>query len=344
MRALANKYRPKTFSELIGQPITAQILQNQINTNSISHTYLFAGNTGCGKTSIAKILANEINKGVGEPIEIDGASNNGVDNVRTIIENAKQRSLTSEYKVFIIDECHAITTQGWQAFLKGIEEPAPYTIYIFCTTEPNKIPKTILNRLQRYNIAQISAEDIKNRLIYICQQEGFKNYDTACDFISKTAQGCMRDAITMLDQCADYSLDLSIENVKLVLGDLSYETMLKLTNSIFDQNQAAVLNIIKDITKHGQDLKQFINAYLDFVLDLTKYVLFKDISVTNIPVYLETVNQKEINVQYTVGLQDALKVFNNLADKLLELKVAIKFDLSYKTTIEVTLLHLCRGV
>ena len=227
--SLAVKYRPKTFEEVCDQKVTVQILKKLVDNRTFKNAYLFAGDSGCGKTTLARIFANAINRGEGTPIEIDAASNNGVDNVRTIIEEANKRSLDSEYKVFIIDECHMITKEGWNAFLKGIEEPAPYTIYMFCTTEVNKIPQTILNRVQRYNITKVNTEVIKNRLEYICEQEGFTNYDKACDLISKTCAGSVRDAITSLEKCADYSTDLKLDNVKLILQNLSYEALFALT-------------------------------------------------------------------------------------------------------------------
>ena len=234
-QSLAVAYRPTTFEEVCGQSITVEILKKVIEKRSFKNCYLFAGDSGSGKTTLARIFANQINRGVGEPIEIDAASNNGVDDVRAIIESASQRSLVGDYKIFIIDECHSITTQGWQAFLKGIEEPSPFTIFMFCTTEPNKLPTAILNRVQRYNITKIDSETIKNRLMYICQQEGFTNYKGLCDLLSKSSHGCMRDAIMKLDQCADLSTDLSLDIVKPVLGSLSYEAMFNLTWALQDK-------------------------------------------------------------------------------------------------------------
>ena len=190
-QSLAVKYRPKTLTDLTEQSITVQILQKVVESGKPKNAYLFAGESGCGKTTAARAFANALNSGVGDPIEIDAASNNGVDQVRNIIESATQRSLTGTYKVFIIDEAHAITSQGWQAFLKGIEEPPAFTIYIFCTTEPQKIPATILNRVQRFNFTKISMAGLKARLEYICQAEGFSNHTQTCDLISKICNGGM---------------------------------------------------------------------------------------------------------------------------------------------------------
>ena len=185
MISLSVKYRPTKFNDVSSQTSIIRILSKQLDTNTFKNAYLFCGSSGCGKTTIARIFANEINKQNGSPIEIDAASNNGVDNVKQIIKSASERSLDSEYKIYIIDECHALTSQAWQAFLKCIEEPPRYTIFIFCTTEKNKVPDTIKNRCQVFNFNRIPSELIKLRLEYISKAEGFTNYQDACDYISR---------------------------------------------------------------------------------------------------------------------------------------------------------------
>lgn len=344
MKSLAVKYRPTTFETVAGQSVTTRILNKVLEKQSFKNAYLFAGPSGCGKTTCARIFANAINGGIGEPVEIDGASNNGVDQVRAIVESANQRSLVGNYKIYIIDECHMITTAGWNAFLKGLEDCPEYTIFIFCTTEPNKIPVTIQNRMQRFNIAKIDAHEIKARLAYVCQQEGFINYEDTCELISKLCDGCMREALTMLDQCADLSNDLSLENTKAVLGEAPFERMLKLTNFLSGGNDQYTIAAIEMLAQEGRDLKQFINDYLSFVLELTKYVLFKNISVTNIPAYLENSADSMINVSATVSFDGALSWLNYVANKLLEVKSAIKYDTSVKAVIEAYLLQICRRV
>lgn len=341
-QTLAVKYRPKTFEEVCGQNITTTILKKVLEKQTFKNAYLFAGPSGCGKTSVARCFASAINNGIGDPIEIDAASNNGVDQVRAIIESANQRSLTGTYKIYIIDECHAITSAGWQAFLKGIEETPEYTIFIFCTTEPNKIPVTILNRVQRFNISKIDATEVKNRLCYICQQEGFTNYEDTCELISKLSDGGMREAITKLDQCADYSTDLSLENSKNVLGEAPFERMLKLTNCLVGGNEQFMLAAIETLDREGKDLKQFVNEYLSFVLELSKYVLFKNISFTNIPAYLEHSADEMTSVSYTTSFEGALDWFNYIIAKLLEIKSMIKNDTNVKAIIEAYLLQVCR--
>lgn len=342
MKSLAVKYRPNTFDFVCGNQVTVKILKRVLECGTPKNAYLFAGPSGCGKTTLARIFAHNLNNGIGDPIEIDAASNNGVDQVRAIIESANQRSLTGTYKIYIIDECHAITSAGWQAFLKGIEETPEYTIFIFCTTEPNKIPATILNRVQRFNISKIDATEVKNRLCYICQQEGFTNYEDTCELISKLSDGGMREAITKLDQCADYSTDLSLENSKNVLGEAPFERMLKLTNCLIGGNEQFMLAAIETLDREGKDLKQFVNEYLSFVLELSKYVLFKNISFTNIPAYLEHSADEMTSVSYTTSFESALDWFNYIIAKLLEIKSMIKNDTNVKAIIEAYLLQVCR--
>ena len=344
MKSLAVKYRPQTFAEVCGQTVTTRILNKVLKKQSFKNAYLFAGPSGCGKTTMARIFAKAINGGVGEPEELDAASNGGVDQVRAIIESANQRSLTGTYKIYIIDECHSITSAGWQAFLKSLEEAPAYTIYIFCTTEPNKIPATIQNRMQRFNVAKINSQEVRDRLIWVCQQEGFVNYEDTCELISKLCDGCMREALTMLDQCADLSNDLNLENTKAVLGDSPFERMLKLTNYLIQGNTTAVLGCIETLAVEGKDLKQFVNEYLSFTLELTKYSLFRSMAATNIPAYLENTSDSMISVSATcASMNNIVSWFNYLTTKLLEVKNAIKYDTSVKAIVEAYLMQVSLG-
>lgn len=344
MKSLAVKYRPTTFEAVCGNSVIVKILKRVLECNTPKNAYLFAGPSGCGKTTLARIFANALNGGIGDPIEVDAASHNGVDQVRAIVESANQRSLTGTYKIYIIDECHMITSAGWNAFLKGIEETPEYTIFIFCTTEPNKIPATILNRVQRFNVTKIDSQEVKSRLEFICQQEGFTNYENTCELISKLCNGGMRDAVTMLDQCADLSSDLSLENTKMVLGEAPFERMLKLTNCLIAGNEQFTLAAIETLAREGRDLKQYIDDYLSFILELTKYILFKNISITNIPAYLENSADTMTSVAYTTSFDGALGWFNALTDKLLDIKSTIKYDTAVKSVIEAYLLQVCRRV
>lgn len=342
-KSLAIKYRPKTFEDVCGQNITVEILKRVVTKKAFSNCLLFAGNSGCGKTTLARILADQINEGEGAPIEMDCASVGNVDTIRSLIESAYERSLDSKYKIFILDECHAITAQGWQAFLKCIEEPPVYSIFMFCTTEPHKIPATILNRVQRYNISKIDTAIIYDRLIKVCQLENFTNYEATCDLISKLSQGCMRDALTMLDQCADYSEDLNIVNTEKIIGKISYQVMLKLTKFIWTKDEAKIFAVIESLDSTGTDLKQFVSLYLDFALDLTKFYIFNNIYATALPQYLLNEADPEINLVEVVKSINNLSWFNGLIEYLLELKSLVKFDDNIKSTVEAYLVRFCRG-
>ena len=351
--SLATKYRPQTFESVCGQSSIIKILERQLELNDIKHCYLFSGPSGCGKTTLARIFANKINQGLGQPIEVDGASNNGVDNVRMITEDAKQRSLDSKYKVFIIDECHAISNAGWQAFLKCIEEPPAYTIFMFCTTDAQKIPQTIQNRVMKFNLTKINTDLIRERLNEICDREGFTNYQESTDYISKISQGGMRDAISLLEKAASYNTELNIDNVLTSLGSFSYTSFFNLTNYLLDyiliektdareDCEKKIVNLVDSYYNSGFDLKIFIDQYLEFVLDLDKYCLFKDMSVVKIP------SSMEKKVRFTTGVDEPSmgnvgKYFNWLVDKILDIKMNIKYDSNVKTTVTIMLLNICRN-
>lgn len=337
MISLAVKYRPKTFAEVCSQKSIIKTLERQIELHQFVNCYLFCGKSGCGKTTIARIFANMINNYQGTPLEIDAASNNGVENVRDIINNANQRALDAEYKIYIIDEAHMLTTQSWNAFLKCLEEPPKYTIFMFCTTDSQKIPVTILNRVMRFNLTSIGQEEIKNRLSYVCAQENFTNYEQTVNYISKLCNGGMRDALSYLDKCSGYSNDLSIQNALEVLGNFTYDSMFSLTNAIIDGTETIIHTIIEDYCKQGNDLKLFIEQYIEFVLDLSKYCLFKDFNMIKIP----QIYQKDI--QYTVGIENNTNYFCKLCDKLLNIKKDIKYDINAKSTIIISLIQYCRG-
>lgn len=335
-QSLAVKYRPKTFEEVCGQSLTAIILKKTVEKRNFKNCYLFAGDSGCGKTTISRIFANAINKGQGSPEEIDAASYNGVDDVRTIVEAGKQRAIGCEYKIFIIDECHAITTQGWQAYLKGLEETPPYTIYIFCTTEPNKIPEAVLNRMQRFNITKINPAEIKARLMDICYAEGFSNYEKTCDIISKTSHGCMRDAIMKLEQCADFDTDLILANAQKVLNISVYDAMLYLICALQAKDVASILYTIDKLYNSGVELKSFIELFIEFTLDLAKFAIFRDLAVTNIPSYLES------NMNTAIAQISEPAWYTDLVDTLLQIKLETRYDSNYKSTIEAFLLRFCK--
>lgn len=308
MKSLAIKYRPTAWADVVEQGSTSIILQKQIETGEFKHAYLFCGPAGCGKTTCARIFANGLNKGQGNPIELDAASNNSVDDVREIILQAKTQSLNSEFKVFILDECHALSNSAWQAMLKLIEEPPAKSIFIFCTTDPQKIPRTILSRVQRFDFQRISQQGIVDRLHAILEQEEYKfkdaTTDEAIEYIAKLANGGMRDAITYLDKCLAYSPELKLADVVSVLGAVNYSDMFQLTDSFLCKDKAAIIQRIETFEQSGKDLRQLMTEYLKFTLDSLKYCLgcdWKFISIPAIPEYkeeLKSYGEYEINQLY----------------------------------------------
>lgn len=304
---LANKYRPKRFEDVSEQGAIKTIIENQIKENDIRNAYLFCGGAGTGKTTCARIVAGMINEGKGNPIELDAASNNSVDDVRKIIVDSKYKSLDSRYKIYIIDECHSLSNAAWQAMLKLLEEPPASTIFIFCTTDPQKIPRTILSRVQRYNFQRISKQGIIDRLKYIinCENLEFeaswqlndvvadrerreKYYieyeDAAIDYIAKQAQGGMRDAITTLDKCLQYSKKLTLENVVKVLssGVTPYE-LYDFTLLLLNKDTKGAIDKLNYFFMTGIDMNLLLNMYFEFLLNMQKYLVLGDKNVSNLP-------------------------------------------------------------
>ena len=338
-KALAIKYRPKKWSEVTEQGSTKVILQQQLEAGEVKNAYLFCGPAGCGKTTCARIFANDINKGQGNPIELDAASNNGVDDVRNIIQQAQTQSLNSEYKIFIIDECHAISNAGWQAMLKIIEEPPAKSIFIFCTTDPQKIPKTIISRVQRYDFQRISQEGIVKRLKHILHDENIyvtaKELETispSVEYIAKIADGGMRDAITLMDKCLAYSKILTLENVVKALGTTDYDTMFRLTEYLIGNKVKSALALIEDIYNNGKDLKTFVKQYIQFLLDLSKFGIgcdWKYITIPKLRDYEQWLT-KCGNLEFD-AINDWLSVFVNL-------NADIKWSQSVKYDIEAAIM------
>ena len=327
-KALAIKYRPQTFEDLTEQSAVVTILTNQIETNTIKHGYLFCGGAGTGKTTSARIFANMINKGAGTPIELDAASNNSVEDIRRLTEDAQTQSIDSEYKVFVIDECHSLSNQAWQAMLKTLEEPPAKAIFIFCTTNPEKIPQTILSRVQRYNFQRISQEGIVTRLEYILTREistVMPEYKDALEYIAKIADGGMRDAITLMDKCLSFSSDLTVENVIKALGVADYNTMFDLNNAFFENDKPKLIKIVSDVYSSGMDLKLFIKNYFEFLLDLNVYCLTKDLAMTKIPeIWVGEMN--------SYGSHE-WSVSNNLLTYITDLQSSIKWEQNPKAVI-----------
>ena len=337
MEALATKYRPRTFKDVVCQDNIKKVLTNQLETGEVKQAYLFAGSAGTGKTTSARIFANEVNGGKGKPLEIDGASNNGVDNIRNIIDDCRMKSLDSKYKVYIIDEVHMLSIGAFNALLKVLEEPPKGVIFILCTTDPHKIPATILSRVQRFQFKRIPQNEVVKRLQYVLQQEGKITYDMeALQYIAKLADGGMRDALMKLDTVLGYTTEITMEAVLDCLGITNYDYLFKIVSSIIKQDATTPMQLIDDLYKQGKDLKLFVKDLSKFILDLCKLELTQDINTTMIPPELKTKCTQllcKCDLDLLVDIMDAV---NKLMDK-------IKYEQNPKSLIESELIILCLG-
>lgn len=349
MQSLAVKYRPRTFEDVVEQANIKAILQEQLATNTYKNCYLFTGGAGTGKTTCARIFASELNGHKGSPIEIDAASNNGVENVRDIIENSKFKALDAPYKVYIIDECHMLSIGAWNAMLKLLEEPPAQTMFILCTTDPQKIPATILSRVQRYDFQRITFNSIVDRLEKILVDENAEiwkrvpvekiaeaeyHWETgAIEYIAKIADGGMRDAITLLDKCISYSGEITVANVVAALGTINYQVMLDLTNAVLDRRAADAVKVIEEAHRSGVDLKQFVKQYSNFVLDLCKYELLNGFEYLQIPSTLKP--------QLDEYGEDDYAFFQDLLKSMIALTADIKWETAPKPLIESMFILLC---
>lgn len=287
-QALYRKYRPTNFDEVVGQTHIIQTLKNAIVQNRIAHAYLFCGPRGTGKTSIAKIFAKTLNCtnsqdapcGVCENckmaangshpdiIEIDAASNNGVDEVRNLIDKVKYAPMQGKYKTYIIDEVHMMTSGAFNALLKTIEEPPAHVIFIFATTEPNKVLPTIISRCQRFDFNKVSMHDIKYRLSVVCKNEGIEIDENGLTLIAQLADGGMRDALSILDQCVAYcSSHIDVNDIRKIYGVVTSEDIGKLFYSVYKKD---VDSFVKDIQKYsdmGMDIKRLTADFIHMLKD-----------------------------------------------------------------------------
>lgn len=287
-QALYRKYRPSNFDEVVGQTHIIQTLKNAIIQNRIAHAYLFCGPRGTGKTSIAKIFAKTLNCtnsqdapcGVCENckmaangshpdiIEIDAASNNGVDEVRNLIDKVKYAPMQGKYKIYIIDEVHMMTSGAFNALLKTIEEPPAHVIFIFATTEPNKVLPTIISRCQRFDFNKVSVNDIKYRLSVVCKNEGIEIDQDGLTLIAQLADGGMRDALSILDQCVAYCTShIDVNDIRKIYGVITSEDIGQLFSSVYKKD---VDSFIKDIQKYsdmGMDIKRLTADFIHMLKD-----------------------------------------------------------------------------
>ena len=357
--ALYRKFRPQTFTDVKGQDPIVTTLKNQIKADRIGHAYLFCGTRGTGKTSVAKIFARAVNcehpvdgspcmecevcKSIADGsalnvIEIDAASNNGVDNIREIREEVTYSPTVGRYKVYIIDEVHMLSTGAFNALLKTLEEPPAYVIFILATTEVHKIPVTILSRCQRYDFRRITNDTIAARLTDLLAQEQVQAEEKAVRYIAKAGDGSMRDALSLLDQCIAFYLgqELTYDKVLEVLGAVDTEIFSRLLSAVLSEDVPQAMKIVEELTISGRELTQFA---ADFCWYLRNLLLMKsaddmedflDISSEN----LQTLKDQAAKVESTV-LMRYIRVFSTLLNDL-------KYSSQKRILTEVALIKLCK--
>ena len=357
--ALYRKFRPQEFEDVKGQDHIVTTLKNQIKAERIGHAYLFCGTRGTGKTTIAKIFAKAVNcenPVDGSPcgkcptcqaisagnsmnvIEIDAASNNGVDNIRQIREEVEYRPTEGKYKVYIIDEVHMLSIGAFNALLKTLEEPPSYVIFILATTEAHKIPITILSRCQRYDFRRISIDTIAGRLSELMEKERVNVEERAIRYIAKAADGSMRDALSLLDQCIAFYLgqDLTYEKVLETLGAVDTEIFSRLLRQILDKNITGAIGTIEELIVEGREMGQFVT---DFTWYMRNLLLVQssddmedvlDISADNLELLKEEAKMVDPEV-----LMRYIRIFSELSNQ-------IKYATQKRILIEIAVIKLCK--
>lgn len=357
--ALYRKFRPQEFEDVKGQDHIVTTLKNQIKADRIGHAYLFCGTRGTGKTTVAKIFAKAVNcehpvdgspcgecpscKGIAagtsmNVIEIDAASNNGVDNIRQIREEVAYRPTEGKYKVYIIDEVHMLSMGAFNALLKTLEEPPAYVIFILATTEAHKIPITILSRCQRYDFHRISIDTITNRLTELMAEEQVDVEERALRYVAKAGDGSMRDALSLLDQCIAFHLGekLTYENVLDVLGAVDTEVFSRLLREIIQRDVTGAIHVVGELVDEGRELGQLVN---DFTWYMRNLLLLQssdemeevlDMSADNLAALREEAQMVEPEV-----LMRYIRIFSELSNQ-------IKYAAQKRIVLEVAIIKLCR--
>lgn len=286
----ARKWRPLTFDDVVGQEHITDTLKKAIEKNRVAHAYIFTGTRGVGKTTSARILARALNCEKGpttnpcgvctsckdviagssfDVLEIDGASNNSVDDIRDLRDNIGYSSMGGKYRIFVIDEVHMLTKNAFNALLKTLEEPPKNVIFIFATTEPQKIPATIHSRCQRYDFKRIGAEQILGRLVHICTMENIAFERSALMLVARKAEGSMRDALSLLDQVYSFCREnLNEKEVRSVLGLVGMEVFEHVVDAIKAKDAAGVLKVVQDVLFQGFDLQEFILGLQEHIRNL----------------------------------------------------------------------------
>jgi len=286
----ARKYRPKTFEEMIGQKAVVQTLQNAVKNNRVAQAYLFSGMRGVGKTTAARILAKALNCQHGptptpcnkcefclsinedrsiDVLEIDGASNRGVEDISPIRDTGKYKPIHSRFKIIIIDEVHMLSTHAFNALLKTLEEPPPSTVFIFATTEFHKVPATIISRCQHFEFKKVSQKDIINHLMDICKKEGLTISPYGLGLIAEASDGSIRDAQSLLDQAVAFcGENIGDQELKEILGTVSQDLLFEFSSAVFEEKPEAVFSLVEKVIESGHDLRFFFKELVEHFRNL----------------------------------------------------------------------------
>lgn len=347
--ALYRKYRPKKFADVIGQETIVKILQKSIKEDKVAHAYLFSGPRGTGKTSIAKIMAKAVNclnpkdgdlcgvcdncvsltENDNDIIEIDAASNNGVDEIREIRNNAKLVPNIGKYKVYIIDEVHMLSTGAFNALLKTLEEPPAHVIFILATTEIQKIPLTVLSRCQKYDFHKINFDTMKKHLLNILERENENLDENILDLVVKLSDGCCRDAINLLDQIISSENVISEEDVYELSGETPSKYLYDILDSIIDKNYQFGLETINYLTESGKNINNIINKLL---------ILLRNISISKYNSKLFSESEKKVYDKY-INLDESYIL--NITKLFLELSNELKKSTMQKLIFEIYFMRMC---
>lgn len=358
--ALYRKFRPDTFADVKGQDHIVTTLKNQLKANRIGHAYLFTGTRGTGKTTVAKIFARTVNcenptedGPCGEcricraiaagasmnVIEIDAASNNGVDNIREIVEEVSYSPAEGKYKVYIIDEVHMLSIGAFNALLKTLEEPPSYVIFILATTEVHKLPITILSRCQRYDFKRISIDTIADRMRELVRAESVQVEDKALRYIAKAADGSMRDALSLLDQCIAFHLgqELTYDKVLDVLGAVDTEVFSRLLRNILDRNVLSCVKLLEEIVMQGRELTQFVTDFTWYLRNL----MLAQVSDSNLEDVIDMSTDNLNRLKEEAAMVDMeqivryIHIFSELAGQ-------IRYASQKRILVEIALIKLCK--